>query len=89
MDEFGPAIEQYEQLRAGHLCLGDRGMHTAKLALAYARSGDLATAATCGHEALNIARSTRSAAIVRELRKLEPWSSDQRVFAVTRHLGDV
>jgi transcriptional regulator with XRE-family HTH domain len=83
------AIEQYEQLRSGDLCLGDRGMHTAKLALAYALSGDLSAAAACAMEALGVARATRSAAITRELRKLEPWNDDQRVAEVTRHLCEV
>ena len=55
----------------------DRGVYTARMALARASAGDLDAAAAAGLEALSVAQMTRSGRIVLELRRLDS--------AVARH----
>lgn len=82
MDE---AIAHYEGFRWGNICHWERGVHTAKLALAHAVVGDLEHAAAIATEALELARTTGSAAITEELGRLDAWTSDPRIAEVAEH----
>lgn len=55
----------------------DRGVYTARMALAHAAGGEFDAAAAAGIEAATVARMTRSGRIVLELRRLDA--------AVARH----
>ncbi|EWM19287.1 helix-turn-helix transcriptional regulator [Kutzneria sp. 744] len=69
------AIDIYHHLRPrwGHVCSWFQGVHTAKLARAYATNGDLDEATTAGVDAAALARVSGSPHVVRELRALAPW----------------
>jgi len=69
------AIDLYAGMRTrwGHICPWYQGVHTAKLARAYATVGDLDAAEAAGLDAASLARVTGSEHVVRELRELAPW----------------
>lgn len=69
------AITIYNRLRPrwGHICPWVQGVHTAKLARAYATVGDFDQAASAGLDAGSLARVTGSLHVTRELRELAPW----------------
>lgn len=61
------------RIRWGHVCPWYQGVHTAKLARAYATVGDLEAATAVGSDAASLARVTGSLHVARELRELAPW----------------
>ena len=69
------AIALYSGMRTkwGHVCPWYQGVHTAKLARAYASVGDLDSAMEAGLDAYSLARVTGSQHITRELAELAPW----------------
>jgi tetratricopeptide (TPR) repeat protein len=85
------AIASYQANLAGRetLCLWEQGVHGAKLARAFAAQGDAEQAARLGFEALAVGRSTGSALVTDELRKLTRYQDMTPVAAVTRALDPV
>ncbi|MFC0430353.1 helix-turn-helix transcriptional regulator [Kutzneria buriramensis] len=86
------AINLYTSLRPrwGHVCPWFQGVHTAKLARAYAHRGDVEQAAAVGMDAVALARVSASPHVVRELRALSPWADTaafSEVTAQVRALG--
>ncbi|WP_086664021.1 helix-turn-helix domain-containing protein [Lentzea kentuckyensis] len=75
------AITAYTDLmpRWGGICQWEQGVHTARLAYAYAASGDVEQAVNFGFAALDLARATGSQLIVNELDKLDPWAASPAI----------
>lgn len=79
------AISLYNGMRTrwGHICPWYQGVHTAKLARAYATVGDFDAAAAAGADASSLARVTGSQHVRRELRELAAWPPvAERVAAI-------
>ena len=74
--------EQYADSRE-HICRWEQAVHVAKLARAYALSGDLDRTAALGARALDIGRTTGSALVKAELRRLSEWSSVPAIAQIT------
>ncbi|GLZ35168.1 hypothetical protein Lesp02_73550 [Lentzea sp. NBRC 105346] len=85
LGELDEAIIHYEHLRWGNVCQWERGVHTAKLAVAHAFAGDLEQTVLIASEALELARSTGSTVITRELRALAPWITDPKIAEVAEN----
>jgi tetratricopeptide (TPR) repeat protein/transcriptional regulator with XRE-family HTH domain len=83
------AISIYESAREGlnRQCLWERGLHTAKLARAYAATGELDHAASLGHEALETVRNAGCVIVANELRKLTAWRDAPAIATLTGTLG--
>ena len=82
------AIDLYAQLRPrwGHVCPWSQGVHTAKLARAYAVVEDFDTATSVGLDACTLARVTGSPHVVRELRGLDPWLESSALGEVSERV---
>ena len=83
------AIEVYEDVRTRawrRMCTWEQGVHVAKLAHAHALAGETGHAASLAYEALDTARATGSAQVLRELRGLGPWEGAQEVAELARTL---
>jgi hypothetical protein len=55
------------------LCQWEQGVHLAKLARAYAESGEFEQAAAVGLEALAVSRRTGAVIVTDHLRRLSTW----------------
>lgn len=83
------AIEVYQDVQDRvwrQLCTWEQGVHTAKLAHAHAMAGEREHAAVLAYEALDNARSSRSALVVRELGRLGSWEGAPDVAELARDL---
>ncbi|OLB76584.1 MAG: hypothetical protein AUI14_18335 [Actinobacteria bacterium 13_2_20CM_2_71_6] len=82
------AIELYRGNQASRamLCQWEQGIHLAKLARAYAESGELEQAAAAGFEALAVGRRTGAVVVTDELRKLNTWRDVPAIAPLARAL---
>jgi tetratricopeptide (TPR) repeat protein len=85
MGEPHRAIGLYERSRVNlaRQCLWERGLHTAKLARAYAITGELERAATLGAEAMETVRDAGCVIVADELRKLAAWRQVPAIATLT------
>lgn len=87
LGEPGRAIEVYEDVRTRawrRMCTWEQGVHVAKLARAHALAGETEHAVSLAYEALDTARATGSAQVLRELRGLGSWEGAQEVAELAR-----
>jgi hypothetical protein len=84
------AIEVYQSNKAGQatLCNWEQGLHLAKLARAYAQSGELDRAAAIGFEALSIGQKSGAVVVINELRRLDAWRDEPAIAELTRTLTE-
>ncbi|MFD7655123.1 helix-turn-helix domain-containing protein [Actinosynnema sp. NPDC059797] len=90
LGEAGRAIEVYEEVQQRlwrRMCVWEQGMHSAKRAHAHAMAGDVEVAASLGYAALDAARATRSALVLRELGRLGQWEGAPEVAELARGVG--
>ena len=82
------AIESYRDGQASQatLCKWEQGIHLAKLARAYAVSGEPDRAAALGYEALAIGRQTGAVVVANELRRLHPWRNVPAIASLAAEL---
>ncbi|WP_447003441.1 helix-turn-helix domain-containing protein [Saccharothrix isguenensis] len=83
------AIEVYQNVQDRvwlQLCTWEQGVHTAKLAHAHAMAGERQHAVSLAYEALDTARATKSALVVRELGRLGPWEGAPDVAELAREI---
>ncbi|MEU4446042.1 helix-turn-helix transcriptional regulator [Actinosynnema sp. NPDC050801] len=81
------AIEVYEDVRRRRwrrMCVWERGVHVAKLAYAHTMAGEVDHAAALAYEALDTARATGSANVLRELGRLGAWEGARDVAELAR-----
>jgi transcriptional regulator with XRE-family HTH domain/tetratricopeptide (TPR) repeat protein len=83
------AITLYEENRASlaKLCQWEQGLHMAKLARAYASSGEPEHAATLALDALTLGRNTGSVFVMDELRRLDRWDNVPAIARIRGALG--
>ena len=65
------------------LCQWEQGVHLAKLARAYAETGEYEQAAATGFEALAASRRTGTVFVAGELRRLDTWRHVPAIAALT------
>ncbi|MFD1147366.1 helix-turn-helix domain-containing protein [Saccharothrix hoggarensis] len=81
------AIEVYEDVRQQvwrRLCAWEQGVHVAKLAHAHAIAGETDHAVSLAYDALDTARATKSAQVLRELGRLGSWEGSRDVAELAR-----
>jgi transcriptional regulator with XRE-family HTH domain len=79
------AIEQYQAGRDSRalLCQWEQGVHLAKLARAYAETGEYEQAAATGFEALAAGRRAGTVMVTGELKRLHTWRNVPEMAALT------
>jgi transcriptional regulator with XRE-family HTH domain len=82
------SYEEYPESRE-RLCVWGQAVHVAKMARAYALSGDLDQASALGARALELGQSTGSALVKIELRRLSPWSNVLAIARIARGAGQL
>jgi transcriptional regulator with XRE-family HTH domain len=86
LDRPRDAIVQYQGIRPnwGLVCHWEQGVHTAKLALAHARCGELELAASIGFEALELAGAADATLVCGELDRLREWADVPAIAELTQ-----